>query len=117
MAPAKMDRATNDTLSPTSLFEEDPPMAPEGRTPRRATSRAELTELSERVARLETTAEHLQETLARVDAGMAKMQAKMDALAGTMAQGIGGLRVGAVAGQAASAVIGFVAAHLWPVVK
>jgi hypothetical protein len=117
MSLAKMARTMNETLSPTSLFEEEPPMAPEGRTGRRATSRAELTELAERVARLETTAEHLQETLGRIDTGMAKMQAKMDALAGTMAQGIGGLRVGAVAGQAASAIIGFVAAHLWPVVK
>ena len=117
MAAPKMGISMRHTPSPTSLFEEDLPMAPEGRTVRRATSRAELTELAERVARLETTAEHLQETLARIDAGMAKMQAKMDALAGTMAQGIGGLRVGAVAGQAAAAIIGFVAAHLWPVAK
>ena len=99
------------------LFEKDPTMAPEASTARRASQRAGLTELAERVARLETTAEHLQETLARIDAGMGKMQAKLDALAGTMAQGIGGLRVGAAASQVGAAIIGFVAAHLWPVGK
>jgi uncharacterized coiled-coil protein SlyX len=92
-------------------------MVGEARSARRGSSRAELTELAQRVARLETTAEHLQETLARIDAGMGKMQAKLDSLAGTVSQGIGGLRVGAIAGQAAAAVIGFVAAHVWPVAK
>jgi len=91
-------------------------MAMEPRT-RRAASRAGLTELAERVARLETTVEHLQATLTRIEAGMSKMQVKLDGLAGAMAQGIGGLRVGAVMGQAAAAVVGFVAAHLWPVGK
>ena len=101
----------------TSDRKETPTMVGEARSARRGSSRAELTELAQRVARLETTAEHLQETLARIDAGMAKMQAKLDSLAGTVSQGIGGLRVGAIAGQAAAAVIGFVAAHVWPVAK
>jgi len=41
----------------------------------------------------------------------------MDSFSGTLAQGIGGLRVGAAAGQVAAAVIGFAAAHLWPLAK
>ena len=112
-----MNDTTDNAFPPSSLFDKDPAMAPDARGTRRATSRAELTELAERVARLETTAEHLQETLARIDAGMAKMQAKMDSFSGTLAQGIGGLRVGAAAGQVAAAVIGFAAAHLWPLAK
>ena len=101
----------------TPESKETPTMVGEARSARRGSSRAELTELAQRVARLETTAEHLQETLARIDAGMGKMQAKLDSLAGTVAQGIGGLRVGAIAGQAAAGVVGFVAAHLWPLGK
>ncbi len=84
---------------------------------RRAASRAGMTELAERVARLETTTEHLHETLTRIDAGMAKMQAKLDGMAGTMAQGIGGLRVGLVLSQAGAGILGFVVAHFWPVGK
>ena len=80
---------------------------------RRATSRIGLTELAERVARLETTVEHLQVTLTRIDAGMSKMQAKLDGMAGTMAQGIGGLRVGLVLSQAGAGILGFVIAHFW----
>jgi predicted RNase H-like nuclease (RuvC/YqgF family) len=101
----------------TSEQKETSTMVGEARSARRGSSRAELTELAQRVARLETTAEHLQETLGRIDAGMATMQAKLDSLAGTVAQGIGGLRVGAIAGQAAAGVVGFVAAHLWPLGK
>jgi tetrahydromethanopterin S-methyltransferase subunit B len=92
-------------------------MLGEARATRRATHRAELTELAERVARLETTAEHLQVTLSRIDTGLAKMEHKMDVLSGQVAQGLGGLRIGAVVGQAAAAIVGFVAAHLWPAGK
>ena len=88
----------------------------EPRTRRRAPS-AGLTELAERVARLETTAEHLQETLARIDTGLAAVRIKLDALGGTMNQAMGGLRVGAVVWQVLAAAAGFVAAHLWPVGK
>ncbi len=84
---------------------------------RPGTSRAELAALAERVARVEATAEHLKETLLRIDAGLAKVQQKIDTLAGTMAQGIGGLRVGVVVSQVAAAVAGFLAAHFWPVGK
>ena len=84
---------------------------------RRVASRVGLTELAERVARLETTGEHLQVTLARIDTGMSKLQAKIDGMAGTMAQGIGGLRVGLVLSQAGAGILGFVIAHFWPVGK
>ena len=89
----------------------------EPRSTRRAGPRSDLGELAERVARLEATAEHLQEMLLRIEAGMSKIQAKMDNLAGTMAQGVGGLRVGMVLGQVAAAVAGFAAAHWWKVGK
>ena len=92
-------------------------MTSETRAPRAATSRVELTALAERVTRVETTAEHLQATLARIDANLAKMQQKIDALANSMAQGIGGLRVGAVFGQVAAGIAGFVAAQFWPSAK
>ena len=77
-------------------------------------SRAGMAALAERLARVETTAEHLQETLARIDANLAKMQQKIDALANSMAQGIGGLRVGVVISQVAAGIAGFVAANFWP---
>jgi hypothetical protein len=92
-------------------------MSLEPRVRRHAAPRPELVELAERVARLETTAGHLQETLTRIDVTLSKMQQKIDTLAAGMAQGIGGLRVGAVLGQAAAGVVGFVAAHLWPLSK
>jgi len=89
----------------------------EPRVQRRNAHRAELGELAERVARLETTVEHLQETLTRIDLGLAKLQQKIDAVATTMAQGVGGLRVAMVLGQVAAGVAGFAVAHLWPVAK
>ena len=92
-------------------------MAMEPRGPRRVTHRAELGELAERVARLETTVEHLHEMLMRIDLGLSKLQQKIDAVASTMAQGVGGLRVGMVLGQVAAAVAGFAAAHWWKVGK
>ncbi len=89
----------------------------EPRVQRRTTHRAELGELAERVARLETTVEHLQVTLTRIDLGMSKLQQKIDAVASTMAQGVGGLRVGLLLSQAVAGVAGFAAAHLWPLGK
>jgi hypothetical protein len=90
---------------------------PEPRPRRRAAARPGLTELAERVARLETTAEHLQETLSRIDTGLAAMRVKLDALGGTMNQAMGGLRVGAVVWQLLAGALGFLAAHFWPVGK
>jgi hypothetical protein len=87
------------------------------RPPRRAVWRDELGELAERITRVETTVGHLQETLTRIDGGMGSMQLKLDALAGTIAEGRGGLRVGAVVWKALAAAGGFVAAHVWPVGK
>ncbi len=102
------------TISPTTFEKDGTIMEPRVR---RAESRASLIELAERVARLETTVEHLQETLTRIDAGLSKLQLKLDGLAGTMAQGMGGLRVGVVMGQMAAGLAGFLAAHFWPVGK
>ena len=84
---------------------------------RRRPPSAGLTELAERVARLETTAEHLQETLTRIDSGLASVRVKLDAMGGTMDRAMGGLRVGAVVWQLAAGALGFLAAHLWPVGK
>ena len=92
-------------------------MTMEPRALRRSLPRAELGELAERVARLETTVQHLQETLTRIEFSMSKLQQKIDTVASTMAQGVGGLRVGIVLGQVAAAVAGFVAAHWWPGAK
>ena len=92
-------------------------MTAEPRVRRQAVPRPELVELAERVARLEATGEHLQETLNRIDVTLSKMQQKIETLAAGMAQGIGGLRVGAVLGQVVAGVVGFVAAHLWPLSK
>ena len=90
----------------------------EMRTPRRAPRgaqwRDEIGGLAERIARLETTAEHLQETLMRIDGNVASLQQKLEALTRTIAEGTGGLRVGGLLAQAAAAVAGFAAAHLWP---
>jgi hypothetical protein len=86
----------------------------EQQTPRRPVWRAEIGGLAERLARLETTVEHLQETLGRVDRGLGTMQGKIDDLSTTLAQGTGGLRMGMVLGKVAAAVAGFAAAHLWP---
>ena len=84
-------------------------------TPRRATPLgAGLVALAERVTRVETTMEHLQETLSRIDVNLDKMQQKIDTLATSMAQGVGGLRVGAVVGQVAAGIVGFLAARFWP---
>ena len=84
-------------------------------TPPRATPLgAGLVALAERVTRVETTMEHLQETLSRIDANLDKMQQKIDILGNSMAQGIGGLRVGAVVGQVAAGIVGFLAARFWP---
>ena len=89
----------------------------ETQAPRRASARATLSELSERVTRVETTAAYVQDSLLRIDTNLAKMQAKLDSLALSMAQGVGGLRVGVLLGQAGAAVLGFLAAHLWPGLK
>ena len=89
----------------------------ETRPPRRASARADLGELGERVTRVETTAAHVQESLLRIDAHLAKMQSKLDSLAISMAQGVGGLRVGVLLGQVGAAILGFVAARVWPGVK
>jgi len=86
----------------------------EPRSPRRQASRADLGELGERVTRVETTAEHIRESLIRIDASLARMQQKIDGLATSMAQGVGGLRVGVMLGQAAAGVIGFLVARFWP---
>ena len=85
----------------------------EPRIPRRA--RPSMGDLAERVTRVETMAEHVQEALGRIDAAIAQMQRKIDSLAGNVAQGMGGLRVGAVVAQLAAGALGFIAAHLWPV--
>ena len=89
-------------------------MAAEPRPARSSVSRAGLVVLAERVTRVETTAEHMQETLARIDSNLSKMQHKIDGLANSMAQGVGGLRVAAVVGSLAAGIIGFLAAHFWP---
>lgn len=89
-------------------------MTSEPHPARPATSRAGLVALAERVTRVETTAEHLQDTLARIDTNLSKMQQKIDALANSMALGIGGLRVAAMVGSVVAGIVGFVAAHLWP---
>ncbi len=89
----------------------------EPRNPRRTVSRADLGELGERVTRVETTAEHVQESLMRIDASLATMQQKIDSLATAVAQGVGGLRVGVVLSQAGAGVIGFLVARFWPVGK
>lgn len=104
---------TDGDAAGTEFMSEEDVMSLEPRV-RRAASRAGLTELAERVARLETTVEHLQITLTRIDTGLSKLQVKLDSMAGTMAQGIGGLRVGAMVGQAIAALAGFLAAHFWP---
>ncbi len=90
------------------------PRAPRVMAARSTTSRADLAALAERVTRVETIAEHLQETLSRIDVNLDKMQQKIDALGNSMAQGIGGLRVGAVVGQVAAGIVGFLAARFWP---
>ena len=90
------------------------PRLPRAISARSTTSHAELAALAERVTRVETIAEHLQETLSRIDANLDKMQQKIDALGNSMAQGIGGLRVGAVVGQVAAGIVGFLAARFWP---
>lgn len=105
------------TAETTSQQKDGASMAGEARATRRTSQRAELTELAERVARLETTAEHLQVTLTRIDTSLAKMDQKMETLSGHVAQGLGGLRVGAMVGQAAAAIVGFAAAHFWPTGK
>ena len=90
------------------------PRLPRAISARSTTSGADLAALAERVTRVETIAEHLQETLSRIDANLDKMQQKIDALGNSMAQGIGGLRVGAVVGQVAAGIVGFLAARFWP---
>lgn len=90
------------------------PRLPRAIAARNTTSRADLAALAERVTRVETIAEHLQETLSRIDVNLDKMQQKIDALGNSMAQGIGGLRVGAVVGQVAAGIVGFLAARFWP---
>ena len=90
------------------------PRAARASTSGGTSSTAGLAALAERVTRVETTMEHLQETLSRIDANLDKMQQKIDTLANSMALGIGGLRVGAVVGQVAAGIVGFVAARFWP---
>ncbi len=89
-------------------------MTAEPRPARPPTSRGGLVALAERVTRVETTAEHMKETLARIDSNLSKMQHKIDGLANSMAQGVGGLRVAAMVGSLAAGIIGFLAAHFWP---
>ncbi len=86
----------------------------EQRPPRRALWRDELGGLGERIARLETTATHLQETLMRIDGNVAALQQKLEALTRTIAEGTGGLRAGGILAKAAAALAGFAAAHFWP---
>lgn len=93
------------------------PRAARAAPSRASSSRADLAALAERVTRVETIAEHLQETLSRIDANLAKMQQKIDALGNSMALGIGGLRVAAMVGSVATGIVGFVAAHFWPSAK
>lgn len=77
--------------------------------------RADLVEFRDRVIRVEVRTEHLNAMLKRIEDHTASMDQKLDTTNTTIAQGIGGMRVGFWIGHALAAAGGFVAAHFWPV--
>ena len=79
--------------------------------------RHDLGEFRERVIRVEVKTEHLTEMLKRIEDHTASMHQKLDTTNTAIAQGVGGIRVGAWIGHALAAAAGFVAAHLWPVTR
>ena len=72
---------------------------------------ANISDLRERVARMEVKAEGVEIALRKFDAHLGVMGAKIDEMATKLAQGIGAAKVGFWLGRGLAAVLGFAIAH------
>ncbi len=70
-----------------------------------------ISDLRERVARMEVKVEGVEIALQKFDAHLGLMGAKIDEIATKLAQGIGAAKVGFWLGRGLAAVIGFAMAH------
>ena len=76
---------------------------------------ANISDLRERVARVEVKTEGVETALKRFDAHLGVMTAKIDEMAEKLAVGMGAAKLGFWVGRMLAAVGGFAAAHFWSV--
>jgi len=76
---------------------------------------ANISDLRERVARVEVKTEGVESALRRFDAHLGVMAIKIDEMAEKLAQGIGAAKLGFWVGRGIAAIGGFAAAHFWSV--
>lgn len=76
---------------------------------------ANISDLRERVARVEVKTEGVESALRRFDAHLGVMTVKIDEMAEKLAVGMGAAKLGFWVGRTLAAVGGFAAAHFWSV--
>lgn len=76
---------------------------------------ANISDLRERVARVEVKTEGVESALRRLDAHLGVMSIKIDEMAEKLAEGIGVAKLGFWVGRGIAAIGGFAAAHFWSV--
>jgi hypothetical protein len=81
--------------------------------PSRSSVRGEIVDLRDRVTRMEMKTAHIEAALHRVERQLTDVDGKLDSLASSVAQGVGGLRVVVVFGQIVAAMVGYILAQLW----
>ena len=74
---------------------------------------ANISDLRERVARVEVKTEGVESALRRFDAHLDVMADKIDEMAEKLAEGMGAAKLGYWVGRMIAAIGGFAAAHFW----
>ena len=74
---------------------------------------ANISDLRERVARVEVKTEGVEAALRRFDAHLDVLTTKIDEVAERLAEGMGVAKLGFWVGRGIAAITGFVVAHFW----
>ena len=76
---------------------------------------ANISDLRERVARVEVKTEGVEVALRRFDVHLGVMAGKIDEVAERLAEGVGVAKLGFWVGRGIAAIGGFAAAHFWSI--